>query len=175
MERIIDRLDKYMQFRGLNDNKVSVNCELSVGLLGKSRKNGADLGRQSVEKILNFYTELSSEWLRHGIGEMLFNKNSEIGQMKVREPVMNYGKTPETLMESQSRLIRIQEELVRNNTKLVETNNKLAEQVIELCSRQSPMDTKELIETIAKEVAVNIKSELKNFPAREDAGCANVG
>lgn len=72
-------------------------------------------------------------------------------------------------------MIRIQEELVRNNTKLVETNNKLAEQVIELYSRQSLMDTKELIESIAREVAVNIKSELKNFHAREDAGCADVG
>lgn len=164
-----------MQFRGLNDNKVSVNCELSVGLLGKCRKPGADLGKQSIERILKFYTDLSEEWLKHGIGEMIVNRNGSKDPLKVAEPTPKYGGPPETLMESQARLIRMQEELIRNNTKLVETNNKLAEQVIELCSKQSPLETQELIESIAREVAVNIKSELKNFHAREDAGCADVG
>jgi hypothetical protein len=174
MERIIDRLDKYMQFKGLNDNKISVNCGLSVGLLGKSRKKGADLGKQSIEKILNFYIDINPEWFKHGFGEMLVDAKKIQEPLKVAEPEAQYGGSPKTLMESQAMLISIQEQLVRNNTKLVDTNNKLAEQVIELCSQLSP-GAKELIESIRKEVIESIKSELKNFHAREDAGCANVG
>ena len=38
MERKIDRFDKYMKAKELNDNKVTVQLGLAVGTLGKSRK-----------------------------------------------------------------------------------------------------------------------------------------
>lgn len=52
--RIIDQLDKYMSFKGINDNQVTKKCGLSVGLLGKARKGESDLGKKAVDKILNF-------------------------------------------------------------------------------------------------------------------------
>lgn len=55
MNRIIDRLDEYMLINGLNDNQVTVNCGLSVGLIGQARKGKSDIGKKSVEKILSFY------------------------------------------------------------------------------------------------------------------------
>ena len=69
--RKIDRFDKYMAFRGLNDNKVTVQLSLSVGTLGKSRKEGRDLSDKVIEKILNFYAEINKVWLLTGEGEML--------------------------------------------------------------------------------------------------------
>lgn len=68
--RRIDRFDKYMNSKGLNDNKVTLQLGLTVGLIGKSRKEGRDLSDKVVEKILNFYTDLNRVWLLTGEGEM---------------------------------------------------------------------------------------------------------
>ena len=69
--RRIERFDKYMAFKGLNDNKVTVDLGLSNGTIGKSRKNGRDLSDRVIEQILNFYTDLNKVWLLTGEGEML--------------------------------------------------------------------------------------------------------
>lgn len=69
--RKIDRFDKYMEAKGLNDNKVTNELSLSIGLLGKSRKENRDLSDKVVEQILNFYTDLNKVWLLTGEGEML--------------------------------------------------------------------------------------------------------
>lgn len=71
MERKIDRFDKYMEYKGLNDNQVTVQLSLSIGTIGKSRKENRDLSNAVVEKILNFYTDLSRKWLIAGEGDML--------------------------------------------------------------------------------------------------------
>lgn len=67
----IERFDKYMEIKGLNDNKVTVQLGLSIGVLGKSRKEGRDLSDKVIEQILNFYTDLNRTWLLTGEGEML--------------------------------------------------------------------------------------------------------
>lgn len=71
MERVIDRFDKYMKHKDLNDNRVTNDLGLSVGLLGKSRKENRDLSKKSIEKILNFYTDINPDWLKLGKGPML--------------------------------------------------------------------------------------------------------
>lgn len=71
MERKIDRLDKYLKFKGLNDNKISVQLGLSVGILGKSRKPGKDLSAKTIERILRNFNDLNPTWLLTGEGEML--------------------------------------------------------------------------------------------------------
>lgn len=47
---IIDNLIKYMEYKGLNDNQVTADCKLSVGLINKARRGKSDLGRNTVEK-----------------------------------------------------------------------------------------------------------------------------
>lgn len=69
--RKIDRFDKYMSFKRLNDNKVTKDLGLSVGRLGKSRQKNRDISDNLIEKILKFYTDLSRTWLLTGEGEML--------------------------------------------------------------------------------------------------------
>jgi phage repressor protein C with HTH and peptisase S24 domain len=71
MNRVIDRFDKYMKDKGLNDNQVTIDLSLSIGLLGKSRKGERDLSKKSIEKILNFYTDINPDWLQIGKGNML--------------------------------------------------------------------------------------------------------
>lgn len=69
--RRIERFDKYMSFRGLNDNIVTKDLGLSVGVIGKSRHEGRDLSDRVIELILNFYTDLNRVWLLAGDGEMI--------------------------------------------------------------------------------------------------------
>lgn len=84
MERIVDRLDKYAKTKGLNDNTLTIKASLSVGLIGKARKNG-DLGKNSIEKILNVFPDLNRVWLLTGSGEMLIAPTDEVS-----EPRFNY-------------------------------------------------------------------------------------
>lgn len=77
MERAIDRFDFYMKSAGLNDNKVTVQLDLTVGLIGKSRKEGRDLSRPVIMKILDYYTDLNSQWLLTGEGPMLKSDQPE--------------------------------------------------------------------------------------------------
>lgn len=97
MERKIDRFDRYMKIKHLNDNKVTVNLSLSVGTLGKSRKEGRDLSDRVVEKILNYYEDINPAWLLAGEGSMLkstiidYQKAAKINAPIVGEPPYQYG------------------------------------------------------------------------------------
>lgn len=73
MERKIDRFDKYLKFKHLNDNKVTVECSFSVGTLGKSRGKGRDLSARSIEVLLNKFKDLNRIWLLTGEGSMISN------------------------------------------------------------------------------------------------------
>lgn len=60
-----------MQVKGINDNQMTLAAGLSVGLLGKLKKNGKGMNSSNIEKILFSYPELSSDWLLTGRGSML--------------------------------------------------------------------------------------------------------
>lgn len=77
--RKIERFDKYMAFKGLNDNKVTVDLGFSNGTIGKSRKEGRDLSDRVVAKILDFYQDLNRVWLLTGEGDMLNSSGHALG------------------------------------------------------------------------------------------------
>ena len=77
MERVIDRFDFYMKYKGLNDNQVTKDLELSNGLLGKSRKKDRDMSRKIANSATNFYKDLSASWLLSGEGSMLVNSSTD--------------------------------------------------------------------------------------------------
>lgn len=70
-EKFIDRLQKFMETEGINDNQMTVRANLSIGLVGRCRKERKGMASDSIEKILSAYPELSAEWLFRGEGEML--------------------------------------------------------------------------------------------------------
>lgn len=70
MEKLIERLDAFMRNEGINDNQMTVNAGLPVGLIGKSRKKGSGMAATSIEKILRAYPDLSADWLLTGRGDM---------------------------------------------------------------------------------------------------------
>lgn len=75
--RRIDRLDKYLKFKGITDYRATIDAGLSKGTIGKSRENGRDLSNKSVEKIVEVYSDLNKAWLLSGAGEMLNSSYSK--------------------------------------------------------------------------------------------------
>lgn len=67
----IARLDEYMHYAGLNDNKVTVECGLSNGVIGKARKSRSVMSGENIVRILNVYRDLNARWLLTGEGEMI--------------------------------------------------------------------------------------------------------
>ena len=73
------RLDIYMDYKGLNDNKLSIETEISNGLIGKARKRGS-LSGQNISKFINTYKDLSADWLFRGEGSMIKNEESDTNE-----------------------------------------------------------------------------------------------
>lgn len=127
MTRAIDRFDAYMASVGLNDNKVTVQLKLAVGLIGKSRKPGRDLSRPVIEKILAYYTDLNGVWLLTGEGDMLVTHD----QPEVPAEVKPTSNNP--LVEYLQRKIA---ELERENAELLQENAVLRYENIMLTPRK---------------------------------------
>ena len=73
MKERMERFDKYMKYKGLNDNQVTNKCGLSKGLIGQARTGKSDLGIKAIDKILIIYQDLNRVWLLTGEGEMIKN------------------------------------------------------------------------------------------------------
>lgn len=93
-DTVIDRLVKYMEFRGLNDNIVTETADLSIGQLGKARKNNTGLRSDTIEKILYAYPELNPTWLLTGRGKMIAGMSDQMSDQDVRPDVRPEEKTP---------------------------------------------------------------------------------
>ena len=122
MERKIDRFDKYMKYKGLNDNKVTVQLSLSVGLIGKSRQKGRDLSDAAIEKILNFYADLNRNWLLIGEGEMLNSDkdlaiNQENQDNNLEDAYRTIIETQKQLIKSLERQIELLEDRLNDETR----------------------------------------------------------
>lgn len=85
----IERLQEYMTVKGINDNQMTVAADLSVGLLGKLKKNGKGMNSSNIEKILYNYRDLSPEWLLTGRGEMLTSDKPTQTHIPTAHPALN--------------------------------------------------------------------------------------
>jgi len=81
MTDFFNRLDKYMSYSGLNENKLTIEVNISNGLIGKARKRGA-LSQDNISKILHCYDDLDANWLFTGEGQMLKQQNYNLKEAK---------------------------------------------------------------------------------------------
>lgn len=77
MREVMQRFVTYMDYKGLNDNQVTNSCNLGVGLLNQARAGKSDLGKKTINKILNVYQDLNRVWLLTGDGNMLNSINDD--------------------------------------------------------------------------------------------------
>jgi hypothetical protein len=97
------RLDKYMVYKGLNDNRLSNETGISNGLIGKARKRGS-LSGKNISKLINTYQDLSADWLFTGQGKMLKSNDSSTA---VSEDEKDY------VISLQKKTIQILEDKIR--------------------------------------------------------------
>ena len=68
---LIQRLDQYIAYAGLNDNRLTVLAGLKIGIINSARKRQKGMGPDNIEKILLVCKDLNARWLLTGEGEML--------------------------------------------------------------------------------------------------------
>ena len=95
MNTIIDRLQQLIAAYGLNNNSLTVQAGLSVGLLAQSIKNGRGLHSDTIQKILNTSPEVRAEWFVMGRGSMMRVSNS-----MAAEPAVPYGRSAADLLDA---------------------------------------------------------------------------
>jgi len=79
MEKMLtffDRLDIFLNDRGLNDNQVTLQTGIGNGIIGKARKRGS-LSQENIERLLCSYPDLNANWLFTGKGDMLINNQDK--------------------------------------------------------------------------------------------------
>ncbi|MBS3738090.1 MAG: hypothetical protein KGY51_03720 [Psychroflexus sp.] len=99
-----ERLDKFMKYKGLNDNKLSNETGISNGLIGKARKRGS-LSGKNISKLINTYQDLSADWLFTGKGNMLRDVK---GQGALSEDDKDY------IIDLQKKTIKILEDKIKD-------------------------------------------------------------
>jgi hypothetical protein len=77
MINFFKRLDIYMDYKGLNDHRLSIETGIANGLIGKARIRGS-LSGSNISKLINTYKDLSADWLFRGEGGMIRNEEDII-------------------------------------------------------------------------------------------------
>lgn len=73
---VLDRIKKYIDFKGVTIAAFERSIGMSNASFGKSLKNKGAIGSDKIEKILSVYPDLSPSWLLTGEGSMLCSDSS---------------------------------------------------------------------------------------------------
>ncbi|MCM1302095.1 MAG: helix-turn-helix domain-containing protein [Alistipes senegalensis] len=79
-EKIIHRLKKYVDSKGISLNQIAVEIGVSNSYFSKMLKNSGSMGEDIVRKILLFYEDINVEWFVTGNGDMLKQKSKDTKQ-----------------------------------------------------------------------------------------------
>jgi hypothetical protein len=114
MNRKVDRLLEYLEFKGITENRATVECNLSQGLIYQAKSGKADLGNKAIEKILSTYRDLDKVWLLTGEGNMLIGEKNQPEIPAEEKPMVS-----NSLLEYLQRKV---EQLERENAELLQEN-----------------------------------------------------
>lgn len=97
---IKDRIQQYIDYKGISIYRLEASAELSKGYWAKTKSISADV----VMKISRIYTDISSEWLLRGEGEMIKGEMLKSSTPK-EEPAPITNERLFSIIESQQRTI----------------------------------------------------------------------
>jgi hypothetical protein len=81
--KAIERLYKYIDYKGNKPTRFEKELGLSNGYLGTQLKRNADLGESVLNKIVDYCLDINPEWLLTGEGEMLKSDIQKTGKRKL--------------------------------------------------------------------------------------------
>ena len=73
------RLKAFLTFKGTTLAQLERDIGIGAGTLSKAVKNNKTIGADKVVKILQFYDDLSAEWLMRGEGKMIRLPSDQAG------------------------------------------------------------------------------------------------
>lgn len=172
MEKKIDRLDKYMIYKGLNDNKITIKTGITNGVIGKSRQEGRDLSSKTLEVILKYYTDLNPAWLLTGEGDMLKKEFSQPLELPSIEE--------NALLKQLMNVITIQQETMKlSNETMLAQQRTIQQQIDDRGNMQDYLKSiQESLKTLSELQRVRNLKQTQISPSvqeEENAGCADVG
>ncbi|WP_235015810.1 hypothetical protein [Aquimarina sp. AU58] len=71
MKKPIDRIEEYINYKGLSLNAFDISIGKSGGYTGKQIKNKASIGVDVLHTIVSIYEELNADWVVTGKGNMI--------------------------------------------------------------------------------------------------------
>lgn len=112
--RKVERFLQYLDSKGITENRATVECGLSQGLIHQAKSGKSDIGYKSIEKILKTYQDINREWLLYGQGEMLLIGSIEAHASGNSNVVIGSGKISTNddvklaVLESENEMLRAQ-------------------------------------------------------------------
>ena len=85
---MIERIKKYIDYKGINISKFEKSIGMSNATFSKSLRNNGAIGTDKLEKILKIYEDLNPEWVVTGKGSMIKESDHKIDI--VNEPSISY-------------------------------------------------------------------------------------
>ena len=82
MQSIVTRLKEYLDHIGVNTSSAEIAIGVSNGSLSKPFNKDTTIKTDTLEKFLTKYTDISSDWLLRGKGNMIVNSGLDL----VNEP-----------------------------------------------------------------------------------------
>lgn len=131
--RRVDRLDKYLSYKGITEYRATKDAGLSKGTITKSREENRDLSNKTVEKLVEVYSDLNKVWLLTGEGEMLKNlalaENQAVAlaadEIKDNKISVNTDQTIALLVAELSAQRRLAEKIIDQNGEILQQNREL--------------------------------------------------
>ena len=71
---MISRIKEIITYSGLSDRAFALRCGLAQNTLNRQLNGVRELSVSTVNAILNTFTDISSEWLLRGKGQMLLSE-----------------------------------------------------------------------------------------------------
>lgn len=121
--KIINRLQQYVDYKGISFNKIAQNINVSNSYFSKMLKNNGDLGENVIKKTLLYYEDINSDWLITGRGLMLrdsheynrYVKNNSVvgGNLSGNGNNINQNNTAELIDELRAQLLAKDKQIER--------------------------------------------------------------
>ncbi len=126
----INRLFKYLEFKGIKHTRFEKEIGFSNGYLKTQLKRNADFGETILVKVINYCPDLNIKWLLLGDGEMLLEEHLEDHAM--------------------SEILKRYEAVVRENEHLKSEINQI--------KRHSEQDTPDVVDSTSRSSEMIVRS-----------------